>query len=38
MNSLAGWIWKECEFNVLNQCPTNWQWSGNVIDGNFLLK
>ena len=19
----AGWIWKECEFNVPNQCPTN---------------
>ena len=34
----AGWIWKDCEFNVPNQCPTNWGWCKNVIDGNFLPK
>ena len=34
----AGWIWKECEFNVPNQCPTNSGWCRNVIDGNFLPK
>ena len=34
----GGWIWKECEFNVPNQCPTNWGWCRNVIDRNFLPK
>ena len=33
-----GWIWKECEFNVPNQCPTNWGWCRNVIDANFFPK
>ena len=34
----AGWIWKECEFNVPNQCPANLVWCRNVIDGSFLSK
>ena len=33
-----GWIWKECEFNVPNQCLTNCGSCRNIIDGNFLPK
>ena len=34
----AGWVLKECEFNVPNRSPTNWGRYKNVIDGNFPPK